>query len=147
MSLETTTRMLAPFLDQLSIKELDAIPYGLVQLDSEGMVLSLNQAEAYELGWVGERPVNRDYFNEVAPSTFVADVFGRFVEAFSSHHLDDMFRFTFSHLALPRTVLMRMYYSARTGTIWIFTANPDGSALGIGAPRCDIRDGQHRAVA
>ena len=142
MALDTTTRMLAPFLDRLTDEELDAIPYGVIQLDAEGRVLSINRVEADELGWVDERPVGRDFFGDVAPSTFVAEVFGRYVEAFSSHHLDEMFRFTFSHGMMPRTVMMRMYYSARTGTIWIFTANPDGSGLvvGRGGPLCDVRD-------
>ncbi|MBL0169900.1 MAG: hypothetical protein IPP90_04075 [Gemmatimonadaceae bacterium] len=147
MSLETTTRMLAPFLDRFSDEELDAIPYGVVQLDPEGRVLSFNLAEAYELGWAEGRPIGRDFFNEVAPSAFVADVYGRYVEALASRHLDDVFRFTFSHLFMPRTVLMRMYYSIRTGTVWIFTANPDGSAIGTNAPVCDVRDGPQHRVA
>ncbi|MEQ1692444.1 MAG: PAS domain-containing protein [Gemmatimonas sp.] len=147
MSLETTTRMLAPFLDRMSDEELDAIPYGVVQLDSQGRVLSFNLAEAYELGWPDERPIGRDFFHDVAPSAFGAEVFERHVAAFASHHLDDVFRFTFTHAMMPRTVMMRMYYSTRTGTVWIFTANPDGSAIGTDAPRCDVRDGPQARVA
>jgi photoactive yellow protein len=147
MSLETTTRMLAPFLDRLTDEELDAIPYGVVQLNAEGSVLSFNLPEARELGWSTERPIGLDFFNDVAPSAFVAEVYGRFVNAFAAHQLDDMFRFTYEHLYMPRTVLMRMYFSARTGTLWIFTANPDGSALGANGPHCDVRDGPHARVA
>ncbi len=141
MPLDTTTRMLAPFLDRLTDDELDAVPYGVIQLNAEGRILSYNRAEADDTGWGLQRPIHRDYFSEVAPSAFVAEIFGRYVEAFSSHHLDDVFRFTFSHGLLPRTVLIRMYYSVRTGTLWLFTANPDGSPIGEReAPVCDIRD-------
>lgn len=147
MSLETTTRMLAPFLDRLTDEELDAIPYGTVQLNAEGRVLSFNLSEGRELGWSNERPIGLDYFSDVAPSAFVADVYGRFVEAFTTHHLDAVFRFTYLHLYMPRTVLMRMYYSARTGTLWIFTANPDGSALDAGGAHCDVRDAPQTRVA
>ena len=147
MSLETTTRMLAPFLDRLSDEELDAIPYGVVQLNSEGRVLSFNRSESNELGWSNGRPLGLDFFDEVAPSAFVADVYGRFVNAFTTHHLDEIFRFTYGHLDMPRTVQMRMYFSPRTSTLWIFTANPDGSALGANAPYCDVRDAPPARVA
>ncbi len=146
MALDTTTRMLAPFLDRLTDEELDAIPYGVVQVDAEGRVLSINRAESDDLGWAHERPVGLDFFTDLAPSAFVAEVFGRYVEAFSSHQLDEVFRFTFTHGMMPRSVMMRMYYSARTGTVWIFTANPDGSPL-IAGPVCDVRDAPQVRVA
>lgn len=149
MALDTTTRMLAPFLDRLTDEELDAIPYGVIQLNAEGRVLSYNRAEAIETGWAHERPISRDYFSDVAPSSFVAEVFGRYVEAFSTHALDEMFRFTFTHGMLPRTVCLRMYYSVRSGTLWLFTANPDGSALmrDDHIPVCDVRDSYAASVA
>jgi hypothetical protein len=59
-------------------------------------VLSINRLEAEGLRRSRERSVGRDYFSELAPSTFVAEVFGRYVEGFSSHQLDETFRFTFS---------------------------------------------------
>lgn len=140
--------MLAPFLDRLSDEELDAIPYGVIQLNAEGRVLSINRPEADGLGFPTERPVGRDYFSELAPSAFVAEVFGRYVDAFSSHQLDETFRFTFSHGTLPRTVMMRMYYAVRTGTVWIFTASPDGSPLATSAGHvCDVRDVKQALVA
>jgi photoactive yellow protein len=135
MALDTTTRMLSPYLDRLSDEELDAIPYGVIQIDAEGRVLSYNAVEAADTGYSEARPIGRDYFSDVAPSSFVAEIFGRYVEGFSSHHLDEVFRFTFTHAMMPRTVLMRMYYSPRTGSIWMFTANPDGSPIGPAAGR------------
>lgn len=147
MSLETTTRMLAPFLDRFTSEELDAIPYGVLQLDAGGRVISVNKVEADELGFGAERPIGGEFFTEIAPSAFVDEVFGRYVEAFASKHLDAVFRFTFSDLMLPRTVMMRMYYSTRTETVWIFTANPDGtSSVGAKAP-CDRRGRVERRMA
>jgi photoactive yellow protein len=140
--------MLAPFLDRLSDEELDAVPYGIIQLDAEGHILSYNKAEADGTNFTSPRPIGRDYFGDVAPSAFVAEIFGRYVEAYSSHHLDEMFRFTFIDGMMPRTVLVRMYYSARTGTIWIFTANPDGSPFVYGQHTpCDVRDAPSARVA
>lgn len=129
MALASTTRMLSPFLDRLTVEELDALPYGVVQIDAEGRVVSFNRAEAEDTGFTGERPIGRDYFSDVAPSAFAVEIFGRYVEAFTARHMDEVFRFTFIHAALPRTVQIRMFYSARTETIWLFIANPDGSPL------------------
>ena len=149
MALDTTTRMLAPLLDRLSDAELDTVPYGVIQLDAEGRVLSYNEAEAADTGWLATRPLGRDYFTDVAPSAFVAEIFGRYVEAFSTKECDQQFRFTFTHGDLPRTVQLRMFYSPRTATLWLFTANPDGSPIGRGsdAPVCDVRDTGARRVA
>ena len=132
MALDTTTRMLAPFLDRLSDEELDALPYGAIQLDEHGRVLSFNRAEILNSGWREGRPIGRDYFSDIAPSSTVPEIFERYADAFAHHHCDDVFRFTFTHADLPRTVQIRMYYSARTDTIWIFTALPDGSPIGSG---------------
>lgn len=129
MSLDTSTRMLAPFLDRLTNEELDAVPFGVIQLDAEGRILSYNKAEADDTGWSANPPIGRDYFSDVAPSAFVAEIFGRYVEAFSSHQMDEMFRFTFIDGMLPRSVMVRMHYASRTGTLWMFTANPDGSPI------------------
>lgn len=129
MALDSTTRMLTPFLDRLTVEELDALPYGVIQLDADGCILSYNRAEAEDTGFVHDRPIGRDYFSDVAPSAFVAEIFGRYVEGFSTQALDEEFRFTFTHALMPRTVRVRMFFSARTRTIWMFTANPDGSPI------------------
>jgi photoactive yellow protein len=129
VALDRTTRMLSPFLDRLTDEELDALPYGVVQIDADGRILTYNRAEAEDTGFTLQRPIGRDYFSDVAPSAFVVEVFGRYVEAFTSRFLDERFRFTFSHDMMPRTVQIRMFYSARTGTVWLFMANPDGSPL------------------
>ena len=149
MSLDTSTRMLVPFLNSLTAEELDAVPYGIIQLDAEGRVLSYNKAEADDAGFAAERPIGRDYFTEVAPSAFVAEIFGRYVEAYSSRYLDETFRFTFIDSMMPRTVMVRMYFSTRTDTIWLFTANPDGSSLGVGqtSAMCPVRDASRMSVA
>ena len=132
MPLATTTRILAPFLDRLTGEELDAVPYGVIQLNAQGLVLSFNRAEILNSGWREGRPIGRDYFRDIAPSSPAPEIFERFADAFAHHHCDDVFRFTFTHSDLPRTVQIRMYYAARTDTIWIFTARPDGSPIGSG---------------
>lgn len=110
MGLESTTRMLAPFLDRLTDEELDAIPYGVVQLDAQGFVLSYNRAEMANALWNAQRPIGQDFFADIAPSARVPEIFGRFVDAFASQSCDDVFRFTYTCGDLPRTVRLRMYF-------------------------------------
>jgi photoactive yellow protein len=128
MPLDTTTRMLAPFLDRLSHEELDAIPYGVIQLDANGVVRSYNRVEAANVGGI-PRPIGRNFFRDICPSANVPELFGRFAQGIDDHKLDDTFQYTFSCGDAPRRVLLRMYYSVRTRSVWMFIAKPDGSPL------------------
>ncbi len=128
MPLDTTSRMLAPFLDRLSDEELDAIPYGVIQLNADGVVLSYNRAEAANVGGI-PRPIGRNFFRDVCPSADATELWGRFRQAVADRRLDDTFPYTFSCGPVPRQVQVRMYYSARTRSVWLFVAKPDGTPL------------------
>lgn len=128
MPLDTTSRLLAPFLDRLSDEELDAIPYGVVQLNAGGIVLSYNRAQASNLGDV-TRPIGRNFFLEVCPSVNVPELWNRFRQAVTDEHFDDTFHYTFACGPAPRRVQLRMYYSGRTKSVWLFVAKPDGTPL------------------
>lgn len=128
MPLDTTTRMLAPFLDRLTDEELDAIPYGIIRLDQAGYVQAYNSAEAQNAG-VLHRPIGRHYFLDVCPSANAPEFHDRFAAGVAHEQLDDTFAWTFSCGDLPRRVLVRLYYSVRTRSVWVFVARPDGSPL------------------
>lgn len=128
MPLDTTSRMLAPFLDRLSDEELDALPYGVIQLDSRGRVLSYNRAETENIGG-SIRPLGRNFFADVCPSADAPEIHGRMQRGFEEQRLDDTFQYTFSCADIPRRVMVRMYYSVRTRSVWLFVAKPDGSPL------------------
>lgn len=128
MPLATSSRILTPFLDRLSDEELDAIPYGIVELDAMGTVRSFNRAEADNCA-LTDRPLGRNYFLDVAPSANAPEFYDRFLHAIASEALDEEFVFTFACAPLPRRVQVRLYYSKRTASLWIFTAKPDGSPL------------------
>lgn len=128
MSLATTTRMLAPFLDRMTDEELDALPYGVVELDAQGRIRSYNKAERENVG-CDRLPVGEQYFLEVYPSSYAPEFYGRFLEAIESQSLDDTFLFTYTCSLPSRRVQVRMYYCVRTASTWIFTAQPDGTPL------------------
>lgn len=126
MSLDTMSRMLAPFLDRLTTEELDELPYGVVQLSLDGTVLSYNRAESENVGVV-PRPIGCHFFRDVAPSANVPEFYGRFLDGVAEGVLDETFGFTFSCALMPRRVKIRAYYSVRTKSVWLFVAKPDGN--------------------
>ncbi len=126
MPLDTTSRMLTPFLDHLTDDELDALPYGIVRLHPDGTVASYNRAEAANLG-IDRPPLGQHFFRDVALCADVPEFHGRFLVGVAEEKLDVTFTFTFSCTLLPRRVMVRMYYSVRTKSVWLFLANPDGS--------------------
>lgn len=129
MPLHTTSRILAPFLGQLTDDELNAIPYGVVQLDPEGFVLSVNSTECEHFGW-SDSPVGQHYFRDLVPSTNTPEFRGRFHTGVRQERLDDTFQFTFYTGLKPRRTMVRMYFSPQTRSVWLFTATPDGRPIG-----------------
>lgn len=129
MSIDTTPTELAPFLDRLSPEQWDAVPLGVVQLDADGTIVSLNRIGADLCEWSRDQAVGCDFFLEVFPAACVAEIVDRFVSGFARRQLDETFRVTFLHGQVPRTAMVRMYFASITESIWIFCANPDGSQL------------------
>ncbi|HEY0930711.1 MAG TPA: PAS domain-containing protein [Gemmatimonas sp.] len=128
MPLDTTTRMLAPFLNRLNDEELDSIPYGVIQLDPEGFVVSYNRAEAENAGHA-LRPIGQHFFREVAPSANAPEFHGRFQRGVATGRLDETFTFTYHCDLMPRRVQVRLYLSPQTRSVWLFVAKPDGTPL------------------
>lgn len=125
--------MLAPFLDRFTQEELDALPFGVVQLDRRGRVLSINQYATAIADWNDSAAVGLDFFAEVCPAMRVADIVDRMHTGFASDHLDEMFPLTVMTDDGSLQALIRMYYASRTRTMWVFSANPDGSPYRLAA--------------
>lgn len=80
----------------LSSEQLDALPFGVIKLDSKGVVLSYNQAEG---ALSHRRPldvVGRNFFTDIAPCTQVREFSGRFHAFLSSVEQSVAFSFSFS---------------------------------------------------
>lgn len=64
----------------LDAAALDALPWGMVRLDADGVVTEYNAAEQALSGRDRARTVGRHFFREVAPCTNVRSFAGRFDE-------------------------------------------------------------------
>jgi len=104
--------------DSLTAEELDALPYGMIQLDESGVVLRYSTVETRLSGVTAAECVGRSFFDEIAPCTHVAEFYGRFVDGVRAGRLDVSFNFQFAFRP-PRDVQVRMFYSKVTRSVWV----------------------------
>jgi photoactive yellow protein len=116
--------------DTLGAAELDALPYGMIQLDAHGRILRYSQAETRLSGRAAADVVGRDFFTDVAPCTHVREFFGRFQQGVAAAQLDAVFNFRFAFTP-PRDVRVHMFYSRVTRSVWVKVV--DLGAVGPGA--------------
>ena len=115
--------------DALSAEELDALPYGMIQLDPRGTVLRYSNAEARLSGLSAGETVGRNFFRDVAPCTQVAEFFGRFQEGVRAERLDAVFDFRFSFRP-PKQVRVHLFYSEATRSVWVQVVDLGQTAAG-----------------
>lgn len=106
---------------RLTMEELDALPFGAIQLDERGTVLLYNAAEERIAGRKREEVVGKNFFADVAPCTRVRRFFGAFQEGVARRELNEVFDFTFAFASGKREVRIRMIFSGTPrGSVWIF---------------------------
>lgn len=65
-------------LDSLTPEAFDELPFGVVELDPDGVILGYNRAEERIAHRRREEVIGRNFFSEVAPCTNVQEFAGRF---------------------------------------------------------------------
>lgn len=108
--------------DQLSERELDGLPLGMIQLDPAGKILRFNKAEADLARLNREKQLGKNFFTEVAPCTKVKEFYGRFVEGLKKKELYETFGFVFKFAHGPRHVAITLFYSAKTSSVWVLVS-------------------------
>jgi photoactive yellow protein len=88
----------------LSDDELDALPFGVVEMDLECTVLRYNAAESGYSGLPRERVVGRHFFRDVAPCSNNRRVAQRYAQP----ALDETIAYTFALRMQPVPVTLRM---------------------------------------
>jgi len=88
----------------------DALPIGVVVLDSGGLVRVFNRYEEQLANRQRERVIGRSFFDEVAPCMNVKELAGEFFDNVhaTNLHTEVEFAFAFPHAPQPRNVLVRM---------------------------------------
>ena len=114
---------LAEKADDLSIAELDQLPFGMIQLDAGGRILKFNAVESRLASLDQQQQIGKHFFTEVAPCTKVQEFYGRFKEGVVREALDSSFQFHFAFKQAPRDVTVRLFYSRRTRSVWVMIAD------------------------
>jgi photoactive yellow protein len=104
--------------DAMSPGELDALPYGMIQLDTHGVILRYSSAETRLSGLSADECIGRSFFTDVAPCTQVQEFFGRFVRGVQAQQLDAVFTFRFAFVP-PKDVRIHMFFSKVTRSVWV----------------------------
>lgn len=105
--------------DNLETKDLDTLPFGLIQLDRNGRILKFNQTEAQLARINRDRQIGRSFFDEVAPCTKVREFYGRFQEGLKARALYETFGFVFKFDHGWRNVAITLFYSDKTDSVWV----------------------------
>lgn len=106
-------------IDSMTQEELDRLPFGIIQLDDTGCIRHYNDYESQLAGVPRASVIGKNFFTEVAPCADVQEFAGRFREGVQSRSLDVRFRFRFAFRPRPRDVLVTLYYSAATTSVWV----------------------------
>jgi len=109
----------------MSPEELDDLPFGAIQLSPEGRVLSYNAMESDISGRSPDAVLGKDFFTQVAPCTNVQEFAGRFREGVKNGDLNAIFPYLFDFQMKPTRVWVRLYYSDKTHTAWVFVTRQE----------------------
>ena len=116
--------------DALSASELDALPYGMIQLDSSGVIVRYSSAETRLSGLTADQCVGRSFFDEIAPCTHVQEFYGRFRRGVAAQQLDAVFTFRFAFVP-PKDVRIHMFYSKVTRSVWVKVVALESAGGGV----------------
>lgn len=85
----------------LSIDELNALPYGVIIINQDGVISSYNDWEQQLSGKTPAEVIGKNFFTEVAPCTNVQEFGGRFTEFLKSNNGVESFEFLFRFPSRP----------------------------------------------
>jgi len=90
---------------QLHGGDLDAMPYGVIQVDAEGTILEYNAYERSMANMGAREVIGKNFFRDVAPCTAIRDFQGRFGDFMKSADTSiEPFEFLFAFSRRPQRV-------------------------------------------
>ena len=114
-----STPKLAEAVQGLSIEDIDRLPFGVIGLDSSGVVRVFNKAEARLSGLSDREAHGRLFFVDIAPCMDNGYFKGRIDKARAAGTLDIAFNFIGDFEDRAREISVRAQ-SSSDGGIWIF---------------------------
>ncbi|HEX8153590.1 MAG TPA: PAS domain-containing protein [Thermoanaerobaculia bacterium] len=116
----TSPQQILTEVDGLTGPQVDALPFGAIQLDRDGTILQFNEYEANLSNRRAPDTIGANFFRDVAPCTNVREFYGRFQQGIAAGELNVSFDYRFAFKQAPRDVRVTLFYSTPTGTMWVF---------------------------
>jgi photoactive yellow protein len=120
-----TSPDLFAWLEQASARDLDALPFGLITMNPDGIVTHYNLWESNCSGLAAKRVVGRHFFTQVGPCTNNPMVADRFSQ---EPVLDAVIDYSFTFRMVPRRVTLRLL------------RQPDGKRMYLALRNRDAKD-------
>jgi photoactive yellow protein len=110
---------LASQIERLSQDELDHLPFGVILLDRDGIVMFYSETEGRQSGYAPRSPLGQNFF-EVS-RCMNSDAFrGRITRAMEEHGKVDLEIGWYGDFGDPDRALRIRVQSSRNGGVWIF---------------------------
>ncbi len=106
-------------LSNMNDKELDEMPFGAIQLNADGVILSYNAKESIITGRRAEDVIGRNFFMEVAPCTRRPEFHGVFRQGVKNDDLNILFEYVFDYKMNPTKVKVHMKKALAGDSYWI----------------------------
>ena len=108
-------------LAQLDAHDVASLPYGVIELDRDGVVTGFSAYEAAAADRDVADVVGR-HFSDVAPCTRVKRFTDLVAEAFRARKLDRVVRFVFPCFGASSIVTVRLFYDDARDRLWLFVS-------------------------
>lgn len=93
---------------KLGDAKINELAFGAIKLDSNGNILSYNQAEGDITGRDPKEVIGKNFFTDVAPCTNQPEFFGKFKQGIQQDKLNTMFEYVFDYKMKPTKVKVHM---------------------------------------
>lgn len=104
----------------MSAKEIDALAFGAIQLDSAGRILQYNAMEGAITGRDPKAAIGKNFFTELAPCTNTPAFKGIFDKGVQGKDLNTIFEYTFDYEMKPTKVRVHMKKALIGDSYWVF---------------------------
>lgn len=105
----------AAAIGSMSEAELDALPFGMIELAADGTVVKVNRTEGDIVGFHPSAMIGRNFFTDLAPCTNTPDFRGRFDRGIAAGLLRETFEYR--------------YDGQRQASVWVHMLSTGGRYL------------------
>ena len=105
---------------RMSEEQIDNLPFGAIQLDGDGKIMTFNLMEGTMTGRDSRAVIGKNFFKEVAPCTSTPAFEGVFREGVKNDNLNTIIEYTFDYQMTPTKVKVHMKRAINGGSYWVF---------------------------